>query len=51
MMKNLKKVQQAFQNDKEAMILSHSEMPETDNVQRLSVYAKKFNIDPIHGIC
>ena len=44
MMKNLKKVQQAFRNN-DVIILSHSVLPETDNVQRLASYAKRFNIN------
>ena len=45
MMNNLKKVQQAFLNSKDVVILSHSVLPETDSVQRLSAYAKRFNIN------
>jgi len=44
MMNNLKKVQQAFQNNKEVLVLSHSVTPETDSVPRLAAYAKRFNI-------
>ena len=43
-MNNLKKVQRAFSNN-DIIILSHSVMPETDNVQRLAVYANRFNIN------
>jgi protein SCO1/2 len=45
MMKNLKKVEQAFRNKQDVLILSHSVMPETDSAQRLSAYAKRFHIN------
>ena len=43
MMKNLKKVNEAFPGN-DVIILSHSVVPETDNVQRLAAYAKQFHI-------
>ena len=45
MMNNLKKVQQAFLNNKDVAILSHSVLPETDSVQRLSSYARQFHVN------
>lgn len=44
MMNNLKKVQQAFSNNKDVLILSHSVLPETDSISRLAAYANKFGI-------
>ena len=44
MMKNLKKVQEAFQNTNGVIILSHSVLPETESVQRLASYAERFHI-------
>lgn len=44
MMNNLKKIQEAFADNKEVLILSHSVMPERDSVQRLSDYANHFHI-------
>ena len=45
MMNNLKKVQQAFTNDSNVLILSHSVLPETDSVTRLKKYAERMGID------
>lgn len=44
MMKNLKKVQETFQNNNDIIILSNSVLPEIDSVQRLASYAGRFHI-------
>ena len=42
--KNLSLVQNAFKNDAEVLLLSHSVTPETDSVPRLKQYATQFGV-------
>ncbi len=46
MLNHLKKVQNAYHSDKDILLLSYSVMPETDSVQRLAAYAKRFQLLP-----
>jgi protein SCO1/2 len=48
MMANLKKVAAAFANDSFVRLLSHTVLPETDNVSKLDAYAKRSGIDARH---
>jgi protein SCO1/2 len=43
MTEHMEKIQDAFKNDDEVMLLSHSVTPVIDDVKRLNTYAKKHN--------
>jgi len=43
--KNMGKLQEAFKNDEEVLLLSHSVTPEQDSVPVLKAYAKENNVD------
>ena len=45
MTKNMYKLQQELKNDKEILFLSHTVIPEIDNVERLKEYAVVNNVD------
>ena len=45
MTKNMYKLQQELKNDKEILFLSHTVIPEIDNVERLKKYAVVNNVD------
>lgn len=45
MTQNLLAVQEAFKNEKDIVLLSHSVMPATDNVAQLKKYAERWEID------
>ena len=45
MTKNMYKLQQELKNDKEILFLSHTVIPEVDNVERLKEYAVVNNVD------
>ncbi|WP_229251195.1 SCO family protein [Emticicia sp. BO119] len=45
MTQNLLTVQEAFKNDREIVLLSHSVMPATDSVAQLKKYAERWKID------
>ncbi|NQV78679.1 MAG: SCO family protein [Lutibacter sp.] len=41
---NMVKVQEAFKNDSDILLLSHSVMPSVDSVTNLKAYAQKYNV-------